>query len=232
MKWRAKFFELLPSLLQEYPNARFLFLKLTVPNCPVEDLSIKISDMNKAWQRLIKRKEFKNVLGWVRTLEITKEGVKEGFSDRKHYAHPHFHCLLMVSSTYFGGRSYVPQEKWQAAWSESMRDSSISSVHIKAVKADSHDALMKQICETLKYSVKVGNVLGDDDWFLTMAEQTYRKRLIASGGVIKGFLGSSVDEDDLIDSSPVSVHSGAVYVYGHHEDFCVPYYKKSKPSDF
>jgi len=231
MKWRAKFFELLPSLLDQYPSSRFLFLTLTVPNCPVEDLSIKISDMNKAWQRFIQRKTFRHVLGWVRTLEITREGTKQGFSDRVGYAHPHFHVLLMVSSSYFSGKNYITQKDWQEAWSSSMRNSCIKSVHIKAIKEDDREQLMKQICETLKYSVKVSDMLGDDAWYLEMCQQTYKKRLIASGGVIKGFLASGTDEDDLIDSSPVSVDSRAIYRYGEYHDSIFPYYRRDEDDE-
>lgn len=59
--------------------------------------------MNKAFKKLIKRKHFlKNNLGFVKTTEITRS--KDG------KAHPHFHILLMMKSTYFKGTEYMKTE--------------------------------------------------------------------------------------------------------------------------
>ena len=73
-----------------------LFLTLTVRNMPVCELRDALQHMNKSWQRLIKRKEFKAVQGWIRTTEITRG--KDGS------AHPHFHILLMVPPSWFRGK--------------------------------------------------------------------------------------------------------------------------------
>ena len=75
--WQARFYQALPALEQEHPKARWIFLTLTVPNCPVEELRATLQEMGKGWQRLIKRKEFKPVLGFIRTTEVTAEGRKE-----------------------------------------------------------------------------------------------------------------------------------------------------------
>lgn len=62
--WRAKFYQALPGILAQHPTARFLFLTLTVENCPVENLRETLQHMGKAWGRFIKRKEFSSVIGW------------------------------------------------------------------------------------------------------------------------------------------------------------------------
>ena len=73
MMWQARFYQALPKIEQEHPKARWLFLTLTVPNCPVNELRSTLQDMNKAWNRLRLRKEFKPVLGFIRTTEVTAE---------------------------------------------------------------------------------------------------------------------------------------------------------------
>ena len=108
MMWQARFYQALPRIEQEHPKARWLFLTLTVPNCPVNELRSTLQDMNKAWQRLIKRKEFKPVLGFIRTTEVTAEDEKK--YGRSGYAHPHFHALLLVPSWYFSGAAYRKSE--------------------------------------------------------------------------------------------------------------------------
>ncbi|MDK7012116.1 protein rep, partial [Escherichia coli] len=87
--WQARFYQSLPKIVAEYPDARWLFLTLTVRNCPITELGDTLTVMNAAFQRLKDRKEFRGVLGWVRTTEVTRG--KDGS------AHPHFHTLLMVS---------------------------------------------------------------------------------------------------------------------------------------
>lgn len=95
----AQFLKSLPEILKNHEGARWVFLTLTVPNVNISCLREKLSSMSEAWHRFIKLKEFKNVLAWVRSTEITKENEKK--TKREGYAHPHFHVLMMVKSTYF-----------------------------------------------------------------------------------------------------------------------------------
>ena len=53
LMWQARFYQALPALEQEHPKARWIFLTLTVPNCPVEELRATLQEMGKGWQRLI-----------------------------------------------------------------------------------------------------------------------------------------------------------------------------------
>ena len=71
-------------------------------------------------------KEFKPVLGFIRTTEVTHG--KDG------NAHPHFHALLLVPSSMFG-EYYVKHARWLDLWRECMRDDSIESVDIRTVKS-------------------------------------------------------------------------------------------------
>nr|WP_011167214.1 protein rep [Zymomonas mobilis]CAB51899.1 Rep-like protein [Zymomonas mobilis subsp. mobilis ATCC 10988] len=84
LMWQARFYSALPAIIKEYPKARFLFLTLTVKNCHIEDLSDTLRIMNSGWQRLrLKdRKEFKWLLGWIRSTEVTKgkDGLTSSFS--------------------------------------------------------------------------------------------------------------------------------------------------------
>lgn len=205
MMWQARFYQALPRIEQEHPKARWLFLTLTVPNCPVNELRSTLQGMNKAWQRLIKRKEFKPVLGFIRTTEVTPE------KQRKDYAHPHFHALLLVPSSWFGGDYYVKQARWLELWRECMRDDSIMQVDIRAVKSlnkdDPKTGLQRAAAETLKYSVKPDDMINNPDWFLTMTEQVHQLRFMATGGVLKDVLRQEEETDqDLIIGDDVAEH--------------------------
>ena len=198
MMWRAKFFKALPAVQEKYPTARWLFLTLTVKNCALTDLRPTLQRMNAAWQRLIQRRSFP-ALGFIKSVEVTRG--KDGS------AHPHFHCLLLVPAGYFGGRRYVCQAQWVVMWQSCLKVDYNPVIDIRAVKDKSpalnatldtgNGALMKAICETLKYTVKESDLIADPDWLQELTRQLHKTRAIAIGGVLKEFL-SDEDPEDLI----------------------------------
>lgn len=207
--WQARFYQSLPTIVQEHPKARWLFLTLTVRNMPVCELRDALQHMNKSWQRLIKRKEFKAVQGWIRTTEITRG--KDGS------AHPHFHILLMVPPSWFRGQTYVKQQRWVELWGDCLQVDYAPTVDIRTVKprhdGESGLAITEQlrgaVSETLKYAVKPSDMVDDPDWFLTMTEQVHKLRFIATGGALKDAL--RVDDesnDDLIVASDQEAETG------------------------
>ena len=190
--WQARFHQSLPKIVCEHPKARWLFLTLTVPNCPIDELGATLTAMNAGWQRLKDRKELKPVLGWVRTTEVTRSDIGE--------AHPHFHVLLMVPPSWFS-RHYVKQARWVELWQECMRDPTISPAGqwievIKGIPEESGEsasdamshALQKAVSETLKYSVKPSDMTDDPDWFLELTRQAHKRRFVATGGALKDVL--------------------------------------------
>jgi plasmid rolling circle replication initiator protein Rep len=186
----ARFLEALPGLMRDYPKARWVFLTLSVPNCPIDDLSATLKAMNEGWQRLIKRQEFKPVQGWARSTEVTQEAKRTG------YAHPHFHCLLMVPPSWFT-RQYVKQARWVELWRDCMRDDRITQVDIRAVKGNVTGAAA-EVLKTFGYSVKPEQAIGDPEWFMEMIRQVHRKRFFASGGVLKEALKEPETNQEMI----------------------------------
>ena len=198
LMWQARFHQALPKIVCEHPKARWLFLTLTVPNRSIGELGETLTAMNAGWQRLIKRKELKPILGWVRTTEVTRSAIGE--------AHPHFHVLLMVPPSWFRGQTYVKQARWVELWQECMRDPTLSpsGLGIEVIKGAVPEsgqsasdvtsfALQKAVSETLKYSVKPSDMTDDPDWFLELTRQAHKRRFVATGGVLKNVL--RVDEE-------------------------------------
>lgn len=186
----GRFREQLPRIEQEYPKARWIMLTLTVPNMPVGELRGALGEMNKAWQRFIKRKQFKPVLGWIRATEVTQEDEKK--YGRKNYAHPHFHVLMLVPQSMFG-KNYVKHAEWLQMWRSCMRDESIQNVDVRTIKGGA----MKGAVETLKafnYSMKVDDLISrTPEFILEYMEQVEHLRFIAAGGVLKDAL-KKIDE--------------------------------------
>lgn len=194
LMWRARFYQSLPQIVSQYPSARWLMLTLTVKNCSVNELRSTIQHMNQSWQRLIKREEFKPVLGWIRTTEVTK-----GINGT---AHPHYHVLMMVQAQYFG-KYYVKQERWRELWKECLRVDYTPVVDIRVCRSKSgvttSDAVRSAAVEVLKYSTKPADMVEDTDWFQEMMQQVFRLKFIASGGVLKRIFASEKSDDELID---------------------------------
>lgn len=202
LMWQARFYQALPDIVHQYPKARWLFLTLTVRNCPITELGDTIKHMNASWQRLKDRKEFKPVTGWIRTTEVTKG--KDGS------AHPHFHALLMVPPSMLAGSNYVKHSLWVDLWQSVLRFDYSPNVDVRVVKArtpkgqaptleSTITALQGAVAETLKYSTKPSDMTdtnGDDGWFLELTKQTHKRRFIATGGALKNVLKVDQESDD------------------------------------
>lgn len=186
--WHARFYKALPGIIAQHPTDRFIFLTLTVRNCAITDLRETLQAMNQAWRRLVMRKEFSSVKGWVRTTEVTRG---EDDSAMPNSAHPHFHVLLMVPASYFSGQNYIKQATWARVWQESTRLDYEPRVDVRAVKnkkarPDDETGLPRDgIAETLKYSVKPSDMTASPEWMLELTEQTHKLRFIATGGLFK-----------------------------------------------
>lgn len=186
----ARFFSKLPELQAKFPSHRWLFLTLTIPNCYPDQLREYLNRMNKAWQRLIQRKDWPSS-GWVRATEVTRGD--DGS------AHPHFHVLLMVPASYFSGRNYVTQDEWLNRWRDAMRDNSITQVDIRAVKPKREgQTIQAAIVETLKYATKVEDGLNHPDWLFIITAQLHKLRFLASGGELKGILKEEMNDKEMI----------------------------------
>jgi len=188
MMWRARFFKVFPKVQEDYPKARYIFLTLTVRNCPLEELRDTIKGMNEAWHRLVKRTAFSPVLGWIKSVEVTRS--KDGL------AHPHFHIILMVKPSYFSGTGYISQEKWTELWKDVLRVHYTPVVNVKAIKGKGDKtSIFSALCETLKYSVKESDLTSNTEWLVELTNQLSKTRAVAIGGIFKSYLSESEPED-------------------------------------
>lgn len=220
LMWTARFLRAMPAILRDYPTARFIFLTLTVKNCELTELRSILKDMNKAWQRMTERKIFP-AIGFARSTEVTR-----GKDDT---AHPHFHVLLMVSTTYFNGHYYLSQQDWTELWASCLRVNYTPIVNVKAVKPNkrwvadnpgdlpAEQMLAGAIVETFKYSTKPADLVGqgteaDQQWLLQLTRQMEKTRAITLGGVFKKYL-SELEPEDLIGESEEPDDVGADSVY-------------------
>jgi len=155
--WRAKFLALVPTIKEQYPKHRWVFLTLTVRNCQVSDLKTTLKHMRESYNRMRGLADYP-FDGYIRSVEVTraydwydKKGnfiarhgltwfYKQPESIRKTWkakatdeVHPHFHVLALVPASYFGDR-YVKHERWVEMWAQSLRVQYNPSVYIETIK--------------------------------------------------------------------------------------------------
>lgn len=203
LMWKAKAYEVLPRIVEAYPRYRWLFLTLTQKNVPITELRQTLTHKNESFKRLTKLKAFP-AIGWLKSTEVTR--------GRDGNAHPHFHCLLLVPSSYFSGRDYLKQADWVALWRKSMRLDYNPVLDVQAVKQGNKP--MELVPELLKYCTKESDLVADREWFLELTRQMHKMRCIATGGVLKEYLKALEEEpDDLIGESdePESQDEGTLY---------------------
>lgn len=174
--WKAKAYQALPKVTQDYPKHRWLFLTLTVKNCPVEELRKTLDWMNKSFIRLTKLKDWPGV-GWIKSIEVTR--------GRDGNAHPHIHTLLMVAPGYFGP-NYLSQERWNELWQQSARLEYKPVTHVRAIAKEHNPCVI--IPEILKYQVKESDLVANREWFLELTKQLHKTRAVAVGGVLRSYM--------------------------------------------
>ena len=187
LMWKSRALRTLPLVVRDYPDYRWLFLTLTQKNCLVTELRETVLEMNKSFARLTKLKKW-SIEGWIKSLEVTlgKGGT----------AHPHFHCLLMVSPVYFK-RNYISYQEWCDLWQRAARLDYKPQVDVRAVAKDRDPAIL--IPEILKYSVKESDLYKSKEFLLGITEQLYKIRRISVGGVLRSYLKKLEEEpEDLI----------------------------------
>ena len=187
LKWKGRALKLLPLVVSDYPNYRWLFLTLTQKNCLVTDLRETVTEMNKSFARLTKLKRW-SIGGWIKSLEVTKS--QDGG------AHPHFHCLLMVSPSYFG-LDYINQKEWSELWQRAARLDYKPQIYIRAISKEQDPVIL--IPEILKYSLKESDLYKSKEFLLEVTKQLYKMRSISVGGLLRSYMKKIEEEpEDLI----------------------------------
>lgn len=190
--------------LRKEEDKEFIFLTLTTPNVTGENLEEEIKKYNKAYKKLMERKEIKNIVkGYIRKLEVTyqkeKYITKELWKIKKDYYlkrglalgdlepnydtyNPHFHVVIAVNKSYFKDiKYYISRERWLELWQLSTGDNSITQVDIKKAKANN----LKEVYELAKYSAKDSDYLVSRLVFETFYKSLKGKQVLVFSGLFK-----------------------------------------------
>lgn len=172
----------------------FLLLTLTVPNVSGDKLSDKISQMQKAFNKLIHYRRFKTaVIGYFRALEVTYNHHRNSKSFDTF--HPHYHIILAVRKNYFTSSDYIKRNEFLAMWQRAMQDDTITQVDIRKVvpkldkKVKGLISISGAVAEVAKYTLKPSDYIFENKPALTdkvvsvLSYALRGRRLFAFGGL-------------------------------------------------
>jgi len=184
MKITAYLHRRIPGIEKQYPGHRWLFLTLTMRNPHISQLRESIKELNTAFARLRRRKDWPAV-GWIKSVEITH--------GRDGNPHPHMHVLLLVKPSYFTD-GYIKKSRWGEIWSECLQvqNDYTAVTDIRAVKPNAKNPKNRMagvIAEIGKYTTKPTDLTANPEFFQQYTQQIANLRLRASGGVLRGILG-------------------------------------------
>lgn len=187
--------------LRKEENKEFIFLTLTTPNVKGDKLQEEIMHYNKSFERLMKRKEVKNIVkGYIRKLEVTYQKeqyiTKELWEKKKNYYknkglgigdlepnydtyNPHFHVVIAVDKSYFNSRNYINHDRWLELWQGATGNSSITQVDVRKSKANN----LKEVYELAKYSAKDSDYLVSRPVFNIFYKALKGKQFIVYSGL-------------------------------------------------
>lgn len=139
----------LANYLKKEKSRRFLFMTLTVPNIKSDDLKKEIRAINKAFDVMMRRKQFEQFTGFIAKLEVTYNKKRDDF-------HPHLHVLFSVEKDYFkkSNKEYLKRDELLEHWRSVMDNDDITQVDIRALKDSDEKELIKSIQEVAKYEAK------------------------------------------------------------------------------
>lgn len=149
---RDKINFLYDEVMVEHPNARALFLTLTLPTQPIATASLKpLQDALKRFWAMPEVQQ--HTLGQVTSIEVKVTGTKDAPT-----LHVHAHCLVMVPASYFAnGVPAVHQTRWAAWFQTAARLDRKPVLDIRAVRgrdgAIDPAAVRSSLREVTKYAI-------------------------------------------------------------------------------
>lgn len=178
----------------ELQRCKHLFLTLTQKNVPENQLGAELTKISKAFTKLMKRKEIREVVkGYMRSTEVTRNKKTGTY-------HPHIHAILTVPKSY-GSREYIRKDRFAEMWAEIQHLEYSPVVDIRAIKKMDGKAL----AEIAKYSVKPSDYLMQNETETARIIETLDaaldgKRFISYGGIVRDvkrqILGNKDIEDE------------------------------------
>ena len=186
-----------------------LMVTLTVPNVPADRLRSAVQHINRSWVRLLKRQRYAPWADNVRKLEITYNRARDDY-------HPHLHCIVYVTPSYFGKR-YISQQQLLQDWREVTGLPQITQVDVRRCR---DRGTTNAVLEIAKYSAKASDYSQSEEVLDTMYGALHHTRLMTYAGKCKAlstaYDGGELEEYKQLDTTRYTMR--VVYVWQRLQD--------------
>jgi plasmid rolling circle replication initiator protein Rep len=186
--------------LEKDKSYSYIFLTLTIRNCLADALSNNIDVLNNGFKQLTRKKQYKSVIqGHFKALEITHNKTDNSY-------HPHLHCILVVTQSYFKPQNYIKKDDWIVLWQKSVKADYKPSIDVQKIHQTTSKRITSAVAEVTKYTVKQTEYISDNNTYTDYLVSVYdgvlaHRRLVSFGGVMKDLhkkLNLSDVEQDLV----------------------------------
>lgn len=169
-----------------------IFVTLTVPNVPADELRGTLAHMAASWDRLIRRKAYRPWKNFARKTEVTYNAESDTY-------HPHYHLMVWVRPGYFGkAGGYVSHAKLLEDWRAVTGMPEITQVDVRRCRSAEQDGAA--VAEVAKYVAKSSDFLLSQEVFDGFYFGLRGVRIMSLGGeakkAVKLFRAGELDKYD------------------------------------
>lgn len=201
LKRYAEVSRLMGAITTAYPDAYYSFVTLTVRNCALSELRQTLDKMQRAWNRLRQRKDYKvYCMGSARSIEITR-------NDNDGTYHPHYHLITM----WRGDRDKSAPAMAAALvrnWIDCVgQDGLVVSAAAQCAETvmdagDEGRTIISAVVETYKYAIKPKDLTDIPVSELrAFAAQIANVRFVSFAGIIKDYAAKCAVDVDTVDDT-------------------------------
>jgi hypothetical protein len=155
-------------------GVRWLFLLLSVKNCPVSEIRATSKRMCDAFAAMTRRPDWPGVAS-IRCLQLQRADDDS--------ANVHLHNLVAVTGSYFAGRNYLSKKRWEKMWREELGDDDPLFVDVENVRGQGVLAAM-EVASCAGYTQRA-HPPADILWRIRASREMLRVQRVRSYGDIK-----------------------------------------------
>ena len=197
--WKGKFYKGVGEMEGEYKWGRWLFVSVRVEKCEMRELKKSVSEMNKGFKKMIKRKDFlKYKVGFVKRSEMRKGRRRKEWNK----GDGDLDMVLMMKSRYFKD-GYLKSCDWGEMWRDWLGVWYRGMSDVRKVKGKKGGGCRSWgvgdgVGESLKYGVKGWDMRRDGEWLEEVRREVFKLGFVCSGGVLKDLFKEEGWEEDLL----------------------------------
>jgi hypothetical protein len=176
----AKYYKILPKIIEQAPNSSFHFLTLNIPHCDISDLKQKLKHLGASFTKFLKSPKIARLLkdgGYYAVFETSRH---DGL------AVPHIHVVLHLPSRFKNGANYIKPETFENLWIDAVKIAS-ASTHIVEIEPNKTQSLIGHVIARICYMnkpEKLKFLTEDKEFTFEFFNQTFGTILEKSSGTL------------------------------------------------